>query len=112
MAKGELSNKQKNAAEYMVANPELTYEQVAQDLGISSFTLRRWRKLPEFQDFSHELCLERFKDIEKLAIQKLCENVRKNNQKAVEYALNFAGYQGVQKIDADMTAKIEIDYGE
>ena len=112
MAKGVLSNKQKAAAEYMVVNPEMSYEEVAQKLEISSMTLRRWRKQPEFQDYSHELCLERFKDLEKLAIQKLCENVRKSNQKAIEYALNFAGYQGVQKIDADMTAKIEIDYGD
>ena len=52
MAKGKLSNKQKFAAEYMVANPEMSYEDISQELGISSMTLYRWRKLPEFQDFS------------------------------------------------------------
>lgn len=110
MAVEGLSNKQKIAAEYMVANPEMSYEDVAQKLGISSMTLRRWRKLPEFQDFSHELCMEKFKDIEKLAVQKLLENVRKNNQKAVEYALDFSGYKTATEVDIkDKTIKIEIE---
>ncbi len=112
MAKEGLTNKQKNAAEFMVANPDMNYEDVAQKLGISSMTLRRWRKLPEFQDFSHELCMERFKDLEKIAVQKLLENVRKNNQKAIEYALDYMGYKATEKVEADLNASIEIDYGE
>lgn len=107
-----LSNKQMAAAEFMVANPEIGYDEVAKQLEINPATLWRWRKLPEFQEYSHELCLQRFKDIEKLAIRKLQENVMKSNQKAIEYALNFVGYQGVQKIEADMSASIEIDYGD
>jgi transposase-like protein len=110
--KGVLSNKQKLAAEMMVANPEMDYEEVSQKLGISSMTLYRWRKLPEFQDFSHELCMERFKDLEKIAVQKLLENVKKNNQKAIEYALDYMGYKAAEKVEADVNASIEIDYGE
>lgn len=112
MAKGKLSNKQKAAAELMVTNPEMTYEEVSQKLGISFMTLYRWRKLPEFQDFSHELCMERFKELEKIAVQKLLENVKKNNQKAIEYALDYMGYKATEKVEADLNATVEIDYGE
>ena len=79
----ELSIKQKAAAEFMVSNPELGYDEVAAKLGINPATLWRWRKREDFQQYSHELCMERFKDLERLAIRKLHENVTKNNQKAI-----------------------------
>lgn len=110
MAKGVLSNKQRAAAEYMVANPEMGYDEVAEKLGINPATLWRWRKLPEFQDYSHELCMERFKDLEKIAIRKLQENIMKNNQKAVEYALDFCGFKTATELEVkDKTIRIEIE---
>lgn len=110
MAKGVLNNKQKLAAEMMVANPELHYEEVAEKLGISFMTLYRWRKLPEFQEFSHQLCMEKFKEIEKLAVQKLLENVKKNNQKAIQYALDYAGFKAAETVEIkDKTIRVEIE---
>ena len=109
MAKGELSNKQKIAAEYMVTNPEMGYDEVAEKLGINPATLWRWRKLPEFQDFSHELCMQKFKDLEKIAIRKLQENINKNNQKAIEYCLDYIGFKSPDTVEIkDKTIKIEI----
>ena len=106
----ELSNKQKIAAEYMVANPEMSYEEVSQALNISSMTLYRWRKMPEFQDFSHELCMQKFKELEKLDVQKLLENVKKNNQKAIQYALDYVGFKAPEEVVVkDKTIKIEIE---
>lgn len=105
-----LSNKQKIAAEYMVANPEMTYEEVSQKLGVSSMTLWRWRQKPEFQEFSHELCVHKFKEIEKLAVQKLLENVNKNNQKAIEYALDYVGFKSKEQVEiTDNCINIHID---
>ena len=95
----ELSIKQKAAAEFMVSNPELGYDEVAAKLGINPATLWRWRKREDFQQYSHELCMERFKDLERLAIRKLHENVTKNNQKAIEYALDYIGYKASEKVD-------------
>jgi transposase-like protein len=106
--KTELKPKQKLAAEMMVANPEMNYEDIAKKLGVNPATLWRWRKLPEFQDFSHELCMERFKDMERLAIQKLQENIMKNNQKAIEYMLDFVGYKTVDKAEIDLSTDINI----
>lgn len=110
MAVGSLSNKQKAAAEYMVANPEIGYDEVAAQLGINPATLWRWRKLSEFQDYMHELCMERFKDLEKLALRKLQENIMKNNQKAVQYALDYCGFKAPETVEVkDKTIKIEIE---
>lgn len=109
MAK-DLTSKQRMAAEYMVANPEIGYDEVAETLNINPATLWRWRKTEEFQDYTHKLCMERFKDIEKLAIRKLQENVRKGNQKAIQYTLDYQGYKTAETVEIkDKVIKIEIE---
>lgn len=94
-----LNSKQKRAVELLVAEPEKHLNDIAKECGVDYATLWRWRKKPEFQEYEHELCLERFKDLERLAIRKLQENIMKNNQKAVEYALDFAGYKAKDQLD-------------
>jgi uncharacterized protein YjcR len=109
MAK-ELTNKQKAAAEFMVANPEMGYDEVAEKLGVNPATLWRWRKREDFKEYSHSLCMERFRDLEKLAIRKLQENIMKNNQKAVEYALDYVGFKSPDTVEIkDKVIKIEIE---
>ena len=100
-----LKPKQRATAEFIVANPEMSLTEVADKLGISEVTLWRWRQLDEYKEYEHELCQDRFIELEKLAIQKLKENVMKNNQKAIEYALDYRGY----KADTKITANIEND---
>lgn len=96
---GKLNSKQKRAAEIIVAEPEKHLGDIAQELGVDFSTLWRWRQKPEFKEYEHELCLERFKDLEKLAIYKLKENAKNNNQKAIEYILDYIGYKPEEKID-------------
>lgn len=94
-----LSNKQKAAAELIVTNPELTLAEVADQLKVSEVTLWRWRNKEEFKEYEHELCVARFKELEKLAVQKLKENVIKNNQRAIEYVLDFTGYKAGESVN-------------
>lgn len=94
-----LNRKQKLAAEIMAAEPNLSGAKIAERVQVDVTTFYRWKKNQEFNDYVHTCCIEEFKDIEKIAIQKLRENAAKGNQKAIEYVLNYMGYKPEEKID-------------
>lgn len=89
----------KRCAEILVAEPETSIGNIAQELSVDPSTIWRWRQRADYKEYEHELCMERFKDLEKMAIQKLKENARNNNQKAIEYILDYIGYNATQKVD-------------
>ena len=105
----ELKPKMKKAVELMVANPEMEYAEVAKEIGIDRVTLWKWRQKPEFQEYSNELCMNRFKEIERIAIQKLYENASNGNQKAIEYALDYVGYKSTTKLEAEVANEVTIN---
>ena len=107
-----LTAKMKLCAEILVNDPEKKIGDLAQELGVDRKTLWKWRKREDYKAYEHELCHERFIDLEKLAIQKLKENASKGNQKAIEYLLDYIGYKAKEQQQVQMDAKIEIDYGE
>ena len=107
-----LTAKMKMCAEILVNDPEKKIGDLAQELGVDRKTLWKWRKREDYKAYEHELCHERFMDLEKLAIQKLKENATKGNQKAIEYLLDYIGYKPKDQQEIQMDAKIEIDYGE
>ena len=107
-----LKPKQKLLAELMVAKPELTNEQYAEEIGIDPKTLYNWKKNSEFQEYINELCKNKFADLQTLAIAKLRENVEAKNQKAIEYALDYLGYKATTKVEADISSDITINVGE
>ena len=103
-----LKAKQRALAELMVLKPELTNVEYAKEIGIDPKTLYKWKKTDEFQDYLHSCCQDKFKDLEKLAIEKLQENIGKGNQKAIEYALNYMGFQPEMKIKAELNNDVTI----
>lgn len=104
-----LKIKQKALAELMILKPELTNVEYAKAIGIDPKTLYKWKKTDEFQAYMSELCQDKFKDLEKLAIDKLRDNIGKGNQKAIEYALDYLGYKATQKVEAELTNDININ---
>lgn len=94
-----LKTKQKQLAEIMVAEPNLSNEKYSERVGIDPTTLYRWKKNDEFNEYVHELCQSRFKDMEKMAMQKLREHIEKGNWKATQYVLDGLGYKPEDKID-------------
>ena len=104
-----LKIKQKALAELMILKPELTNVEYAKEVVIDPKTLYKWKKMDEFQAYIEELCKDKFKDLEKLAIEKLRDNINKGNQKAIEYTLDYLGYKATQKVEAELTNDININ---
>lgn len=104
----DLKPKQKALAELMVLKPELTNVEYAKEIGIDPKTLYKWKKTVEFQDYMHQCCQEKFKDLEQLALTKLKENIAKGNQKAIEYSLDYLGYKADTKIKAEVSDNVTI----
>lgn len=107
-----LTERDKALARLMVMEPNLTVPEYAKRIGVSDGTVSRRRYKPEFQEYYKEFCKDYFAGLEALAIVKLEENIQKNNERAIEYCLSALGYKEAEKHEIDMTAKIEIDYGE
>ena len=103
-----LKPKQRLLAELMVSNPKMTNLQYAEEVDIDPKTVYKWKKEQEFQDYLHELYIEKFRSLEDLAITKLQENIEKNHQKAIEYALDYLGYKATQKVEAEVNTDINI----
>lgn len=108
-----LKAKQMKAAELLALFPEMKEKDIAAEVNISQKQLWVWKtKVPEFMEYYHSICQTRFKDLESIAIQQLEANVKKGNQKAIEYALDYLGYHATQKVEAELHTDINITIGE
>ncbi len=108
----ELKPKQRAAAELMALHPEYSYTDIRNQLNLSEKTFWVWRKDKVFMDYYHSLCEGRFQELEALAVQKLEENITANNQKAIEYVLDYQGFAAPQKIEANVSTDITINVEE
>lgn len=94
-----LKPRQKALAQLMVAEPQLTKAEYAARIGCAESSIYNWQQLAEFREYEHELCEKKFRSLEKLAIQKLMENISKGNQRAIAYALDYVGYKPKDEMD-------------
>lgn len=108
----KLTSKMMKVAEYSVANPEKTQDELAKFIGVDPSTVWRWTQDEKYQAYVHELCIRRFNGLEKLALLKLKENANNNNQKAIEYILDYMGYKSVDKVELDGSVDISVNIDE
>ncbi len=95
----KLSTKQKLLAELMALEPDWTNADYAKEIGIDQKTLYRWKKEEIFKDYLHQICREKFKDLERLAIKKLADQIRGGNFYAITYVLDSTGYKAAEHLD-------------
>lgn len=105
----ELTKKAKAIAEYRVLNPTLTNEQVSRDLRVDPKTIYRWLRVPEYQDYEHELCVKRFKEAQRIAVKKAIELAEKGNTKMIEYLLTNNGFKLPNEQNINLTGDMEIN---
>lgn len=108
----ELTKKAKAIAEYRVFNPTLSNEQVSRDLHVDPKTIYKWVRIPEFQQYEHELCMTRFKEAQRIAVEKAVELANKGNTKMIEYLLTNNGFKLPEEQNVNFDAEISIDYGD
>ena len=66
-----LTQKQMNMAQIWVDNPNISMEELKDRAGVSQKTCYMYRQNEEFQEYVHQLCAQKFKDMEKVAMKKL-----------------------------------------
>lgn len=108
---GELTAKQRKAVELLIYS-DLTYNQIAEEVGCDRKTLYSWRTAPQFASFQQEY--QRVKNEQWLATveaarksaMKLCAD---GNQRMVEFILKNDGLNPTQKVEADISTDIVIN---
>ena len=105
-----LTPKQQAVLEYWVNHPYDSLTQIQNRTNTSKTQFYKWRQDKEFMEEYHNLCRQKFEDMEALAIQKLNELADKGNWNAVKYIMDGAGFAAAQKIDLDTNViKVTID---
>lgn len=107
-----LNPKQLKALELLTCGIGMTYQQIADEVGINRKTLWDWRHEPQYTLFQEEL--ERLNherwlatvDAARAAALKLCQE---GNQKMTEFVLKNEGYNPTQKVEADVNTDIVIN---
>ena len=110
-----INKKQRMALELLTSGEGMSFQAIAEAVGINVKTLYNWRNLPEYAEFQSELKRindERWQaaeDAARAAAIKLC---KEGNQKMVQFVLQNAGYNPTQKIEADINTDIVINIEE
>lgn len=111
---GGLTAKQRKAVELLI-NSTMTYQEIADEVGVNRKTLYDWRHEPQFTSFQEEY--QRLKQEQWLATVeaarrgalKLCED---GNQKMIEFIMKNDGLNPTQKVEADINTDIVINIEE
>ena len=110
-----LTDKQRMALELLTSGKGMTYKAIAETVGVNPKTLWDWRNEPEFTHFQEEL--KRLNDERWLATVdaarqgalKLCMD---GNQKMIEFILKNDGLNPTQKVEADISTDIVINFDD
>ena len=108
----KLTPKQKLALELLTNGEGLTDKAIAEQVGVDTRTIYRWRNESDFVYFQEEL--ERINnqrwmatvDAARQAAFDLCKN---GNQRMVEFVLKNEGFNPTQKVEAELTNDININ---
>ena len=108
-----LNTKQLACIEIMLANPNASYEKLAEMVGCNRNTITAWKRNEEFQaEYSRRL-KEMWKDSEAIAVKTMIKLADEGNFQASKYILDSQGYAPAQKIEADVkTENIVINIEE
>lgn len=98
--------------EAMLANPTMSYEKLAEIVGVNRNTITVWRRLPEFQEEYNRRLKQMWADSESIAVKTMINLAGDGDYKASKYILDSLGYAPTTKIEADISTDINITIEE
>lgn len=96
--------------EVWLANPLLSFNEIASKAGISDATFNRYRKNEGFMKEYERRCREKFKSLQAKAMEQMEIMIEDKNWNAVKYALDGNDYGGKQKLEINSTTiKVSVE---
>lgn len=109
-----LLERYRKVAAVWVENPYLTYEEIAKLARVGHSTFYNYRQDETFMAIYKELCQQKYKETESIAINKLKEMAAAGNWNAVKYILDGLGYkpEDKTKVAIESAPSINLTIGE
>lgn len=115
MAQKTITEKQRKALELLTCGLGLSYKEIAEQVGVDTRTLYRWRNESEFAHFQAELKKindARWQAAEDAAREGTVSLCREGNQKMIEFVMKNLGYNPSTKVEAEVNQTINISIEE
>lgn len=104
-----LLERYRKVATVWVENPYLTFGEISKLCKISENTFYNYRQDDTFMAIYKELCQQKYKELESVAMNKLSELVDSGNWNAVRYVLDGVGYKPEDKTKVSVEAAPSIE---
>lgn len=96
--------------EIWLANPLLSFTEIAEKAGVSDATFLRYRQNEEFMQKYDVRCREKFKALQAKALEQMEILVEQGHWNATKYALDGNDYAGKQKLEINSTTiKVSVE---
>lgn len=106
-----LTLKQRELAELMVAEPNMTNLEYSQRINCNIKSVYNWKKKPEFLGYVDKLCKAKFQAMQGKAIatmERLLDSNTASAYQAAQYVLNYQGFAPAQKVELSGENSINI----
>ena len=104
-----LLERYRKVATIWVENPYLTFGEISKLCKISENTFYNYRQDETFMAIYKELCQQKYKESESIAVNKLREMAAAGNWNAVKYILDGVGYKPEDKTKVSVEAAPSIE---
>lgn len=114
LSKAQREVKMEQALDIVRKNPAISMRMLSEEIGLSQNMCNTWYRtdVDGFKAKYEEALRDAFNRLEGLAVQCMGDLIVNGNFQAAKYVLDNRGYKPVEKTEVDMTANIQIDYGE
>lgn len=109
----EPTQRERIVCELWTSNPFLSAQEIARELNLpdnkeSAQMIYTISRADTYKELQSEICRDKFKDLEKCAVQKLGEQITRGNTKAITYVLDACGYKAEDVVNVKTEEVIKV----